>query len=50
MATTESEPTTTQQIDELLDMLSAEDQKKVLSLARRLAHGPAGIPGAVPLH
>ena len=45
MATTESEPTTKQQIDELLDMLSAEDQKKVLSLARRLAHGPAGIPG-----
>jgi hypothetical protein len=43
MATTE--PTTKQQIDELLDMLSPEKQRQVLAFVRQLTGRPVGIPG-----
>lgn len=49
MATTDSEPTTTpttkQQIDELLDMLSPRDQARVLAYARSLNELPEGVSG-----
>jgi len=43
MATTE--PTTKQQIDELLDILSSEEQRQVLAFVRQLSDCPVGIPG-----
>jgi len=40
----QSTPTLKEQIDTYLDRLSEQDQARVLTYARRLAHAPQGIP------